>query len=336
MPTHLPLTLAQDATAPPESAGPETTTPAGEAGEALNEGMSAGQDALNSLMAGDVGGATSQLTEFLEAYGPQLMAFGARVVGAIVLFIIALIISGILKGWVTRGLKRTNFDETLTKFFGSLTRWMVLLLALLMCISIFGFNITTFAAILGAAGLAVGLAFQGTLSSFAAGIMLLTFRPFKVGDVCVLNGQLCKIAEISLFTTNVDSLDNRRIIMPNAAVFGSTIEVITYHPQRRVEVLVGASYDADIDKTREVLETVCKSRDDVIEGDDRGFMVVLDQLGGSSVDWKVWYWAEAADFLAVKQSLTRDIKMAFDEAGIGIPYPQMDVHLDGQVTQTQG
>ncbi|MEM9789375.1 MAG: mechanosensitive ion channel domain-containing protein [Planctomycetota bacterium] len=331
MSINLPLTLAQDAPADPDAA-PTPAEAAEPAREAVNEAAAAGQEAALGLLSGDF----SKSAEFFEVYGPALMQFAGMVLGAIVLFIIALIVSGILKGWVVRALKRANFDETLTKFFGSLTRWLVLLIAILMCISIFGVNTTSFAAVLGAAGLAVGLAFQGTLSSFAAGIMLLTFRPFKIGDVCVLNGQLCKIAEISLFTTNVDSLDNRRIIMPNAAVFGSTIEVITYHPQRRVEVLVGASYDADIDKTREVLENVCQSRDDVIEGDDRGFMVVLDQLGGSSVDWKVWYWAEAADFLAVKQSLTREIKMAMDEAGIGIPYPQMDVHLDGKVVQAQG
>jgi small conductance mechanosensitive channel len=215
-----------------------------------------------------------------------------------------------------------------------MTRWIVLIVVGLMCLTIFGIETTSFAALIAAAGLAIGLAFQGTLSSFAAGVMLLTFRPFKVGDVCVLNGQLCKIAEISLFVTNVDTLDNRRVIMPNSAVFGSTIEIITYHPQRRIEVLVGVSYDADIDKTREVLEHVCAKRDDIIEAEGRGYMVVLDNLGGSSVDWKIWYWAEASDFLAIKQSLIRDIKNDLDAAGIGIPYPQMDVHLDGAVHNT--
>ncbi|MEM6332457.1 MAG: mechanosensitive ion channel domain-containing protein [Planctomycetota bacterium] len=327
------LFLAQDA--PATDAAAEETPPADDpvaaADEAMTKAAADTQDAAGRLLQGDVSG----VSDLWETYQEPIIAFGGQVAGAIVLFIIALIISGWLKSLLTRALTKAKFDETLTKFFGSMVRWIVLVVALLTCLTIFGIETTSFAALIAAAGLAVGLAFQGTLSSFAAGIMLLTFRPFKVGDVCVLDGQLCKINEISLFVTNVDTLDNRRIIMPNANIFGSTIEVITYHPERRVEVVVGASYDADIDKTREVLEKVCSSRDDIIEGEGRGYTVVLDQLGGSSVDWKIWYWAKAADFLAVKQSLTRDVKVALDEAGIGIPYPQMDVHLDGKVVQAQ-
>ncbi|MEO0587082.1 MAG: mechanosensitive ion channel domain-containing protein [Planctomycetota bacterium] len=327
------LFLAQDApAAPAPDDAPPADDPVVDAEQALAEASDDVQNAASKLLDGDVSGAA----DLWETYQEPILSFAGQVAGAIVLFIIAMIISGWLKSLLTRALTKAKFDETLTKFFGNMIRWLVLAVAGLTCLTIFGIETTSFAALIAAAGLAVGLAFQGTLSSFAAGIMLLTFRPFKVGDVCVLDGQLCKIYEISLFVTNVDTLDNRRIIMPNANIFGSTIEVITYHPERRVEVLVGASYDADIDKTREVLERVCSSRDDIIEGEGRGYMVVLDQLGGSSVDWKIWYWAKAADFLAVKQSLTREVKVAMDEAGIGIPYPQMDVHLDGKVVQTQG
>jgi len=322
------LTLAQAAPAEGELESTDVETTANAAGD----GIAAGQNAITQMMAGDMTG----VSEFMEVYGPQLVSFGGRVAGAILLLIVALIISGWLKARVEKLLTRTKFDATLTKFFAALTRWGVLIIVGLMCLTIFGIETTSFAAVIAAAGLAIGLAFQGTLSSFAAGIMLLTFRPFKVGDACVLNGTACKIAEISLFFTLVDTFDNRRIIMPNAEVFGSTIEVITFHPERRIEVLVGVSYDADIDKTREVLEGVCSSREDLIDVEGRRFMVVLDGLGGSSVDWKVWYWAKGADFLAVKQSLTRDVKNALDAAGISIPFPQMDVHLDGQVTQTQG
>ncbi len=261
-----------------------------------------------------------------DAIGTMCVEYGASALGALVLLFVAWIIAGICGRLVRRGLERANFDVTLTRFFARMVKWLVLLLAVLACLSIFGVETTSFAAVIGATALAVGLAFQGTLGNFAAGIMLLVFRPYKVGDVINAAGQLGKVFEIDLFTTVLDTFDNRRIIIPNGSIFGSTIENITHHPHRRADVDVGVGYAADIDRTREVLTAAAAG----VEGGlaDPEPAVVLLGLGASSVDWSVRVWANGDDFGAVKQATIRAVKMALDEAGIEIPFPQMDVHLD--------
>ena len=262
----------------------------------------------------------------LERLTPQLVNYLAAAVGAVVLLLVAWIISGIVSRLIRKSLERTKFDDTLTRFFSRLAKWAVLLLAVLACLSIFGVETTSFAAVIGAAGLAIGLAFQGSLSNFASGVMLLVFRPFKVGDVVRVAGETGKVEEIELFTTTLDTPDNRRIIVPNSAVFGSTIENISHHPHRRADVNVGVDYDADVDAVRAVLEKAVQTVPDQME--DPAPAVVLQELGGSSVDWTVRVWAKAEHFWDVRQATVRAVKLALDEAGIGIPYPQMDVHLD--------
>ena len=256
----------------------------------------------------------------------QLMQYGVNIAGALLLLLIA----WMLAGWISRlagaGMRRARLDETLTRFVEKMVGWVVLLLAVMMCLSLFGIETTSFAAVLGAAGLAIGLAFQGTLSNFAAGVMLLVFRPFNVGDVISAGGNTGKVDAIGIFTTTIDTFDNRRFIVPNSSVFGSTIENISFHARRRADVDVGTAYDADIDQTRAVLEEAARR----VEGGlaDPEPAVILLGLGASSVDWSVRVWANSADFGAVKQAAIREVKYALDNAGIGIPFPQMDVHLD--------
>lgn len=266
------------------------------------------------------------MPEYLDKLMPMIVEYATNAVGALVLLIVAWIVAGIVARIVRKSLQRTRFDETLSKFFVRLIWWVVVLAAVIGCLGIFGVETTSFAAVIGAAGLAVGLAFQGTLSNFASGVMLLAFRPFKVGDVVTVAGQTGTVDEISVFTTTLDTFDNRRFIIPNSAIFGSTIENVTHHLRRRADVDVGVSYDADIDRTREVLEKAAAS----VEGglQDPAPVVFLVGLGASSVDWSVRVWAKKEDFGAVKQATIRAVKRALDEAGIGIPYPQMDVHLD--------
>ena len=254
------------------------------------------------------------------------MHYGLRAVFVVVLMILAWTISSWMSAVVRNGLARVRFDETLTKFVAKMVRWLILLLALLICLSKFGVETTSFAAVIGAAGLAIGLAFQGTLSNFAAGAMLLIFRPFKVGDVVNIAGHVGKVNEIAIFTAEIDTFDGRRIIIPNRSIFGDVIENITYHPVRRVEVTVGTAYVADIDQTRRVLEQAIESVDLVINDPEPA--VVLQGLGASSVDWSVRGWARKDDFGATKQALIRAVKVELDRAGIEIPFPQMDVHVD--------
>ncbi len=266
----------------------------------------------------------------LEALLTQIVSLGTqwglRVVGAVGALFVAWIVAGWLSGTLRRQLERRSFDATLTKFFSKLLRYAILVAAVLGVLGIFGIETTSFAAVIGAAGLAIGLAFQGTLSNFAAGVMLLVFRPFKVGDVVTVGGQTGGVTEIELFTTSLTTPDNRVIILPNSQVFGHTIENLTANSTRRVDVPVGVSYAADIDATRKVLTAAVAQIPGVLS--DPAPQVFLKSLGASSVDWVLRVWTNTAEYWVVYEATVRAAKVALDGAGISIPFPQIDVHLD--------
>lgn len=261
----------------------------------------------------------------LSSYAQLLLPYVIKIAGALIGLFVANLFAGIARDLVRRQLERAQFDTTLTRFFSQATRWLVLVLAVLAVLGVFGVQTTTFAAVLGGASLAVGLAFQGTLGSFAAGVMLLVFRPFRVGDGIKAAGTAGKVEEIGLFTTTLDTPDNRRIIVPNGAIFGSTIENVSYHGERRVDVPVGCAYDADIDATREALVKAAASIEGQAEG--RASQVFLVGLGASSVDWQVRIWSTAADYWATHEATVRAVKRELEAAGIGIPYQTIDVNL---------
>lgn len=252
--------------------------------------------------------------------------YGSRILFVILLMTLAWTLSSWVSSVVRAAMTRVKFDETLTLFIARFVRWMILLLAGLMCLSYFGVETTSFAALIGAAGLAIGLAFQGTLSNFAAGSMLLIFRPYKVGDMVNVASYTGKVAEIELFTTAIDTTDNRRIIVPNSSIFGAVIENITYHAVRRADVNVGTAYSADIDQTRAVLDRAVRSVALVVPAPAPE--VVLTDLGASSVNWQVRGWAKRESFGDAKQAIIRAVKMELDAARISIPFPQLDLHLD--------
>lgn len=260
---------------------------------------------------------------------PLVTSYAIRIVGVFALLVIARIVAKWVKRMVSRSLEKGNLEPTLVKFFSGLASTGIFVLAVISALGVFGVETTSFAAVLAAAGLAIGFAFQGSLSNFSAGVMLLIFRPFKVGDWVSVAGETGKVDGIALFTTTLDTADNRRLILPNAAVFGSTIENITFHETRRVEVLVGTTYGASLDRTREVLEKTCRSIDGVLE--DPAPAVYLFELGSSSINWRLRVWTKGADFWGVREALTRQAKVDLDDAGIEIPFPQMDVHLDQAV-----
>jgi small conductance mechanosensitive channel len=252
--------------------------------------------------------------------------YGLKVIGVIVALVVAWTIAGWLRNKLQRSLEKRNFDATLTRFFANLTRYAILVGTVLGCLGVFGIQTTSFAAVIGAAGLAIGLAFQGTLANFSAGVMLLIFRPFKVGDVVSAGGVTGKVEEIELFTTTLNTPDNRRFIVPNRGIFGGNIENLTHHPTRRVDIAVGADYAADVDRTREVLEAMVAEIPDTLK--DPPPQIFLKELGASSVDWVVRVWVNTEDYWDVYQETIRRTKQALDAAGIGIPFPQMDVHFD--------
>jgi small conductance mechanosensitive channel len=254
--------------------------------------------------------------------------YGLRALFVLVLMSLAWTASSWSSSAIRTALARVKFDETLSIFLAKLVRWSILLLVGMTCLSYFGVETTGFAAIIGAAGLAIGLAFQGTLSNFAAGAMLLIFRPYKVGDLVTVAGHLGKVCEIELFTTAIDTLDRRRIIIPNSSIYGSVIENATFHAVRRVDVPVGVAYSADIDQTRAALERALRSVPDVVV--DPAPEAALLELGASSVNWSVRGYAPRDKFGVVKQALIRAVKIELDRDGIGIPFPQLDIHFDPQ------
>lgn len=262
-------------------------------------------------------------------YIDLLMEHGPKVLGVLLALFFAFVLAGWAERAVRGGLEKRSFDATLTRFFAKFARYLILVGAVLGCLGVFGIQTASFAAVLAAAGFAVGLAFQGTLGNFAAGIMLLVFRPFKVGDFVEVNDDTGVCEHIDLFTCEFRTLDNRKLIIPNSAVFGSTITNYTGYELRRVDVDVGAEYSASIDATRKALEASAATIPGIVT--DPAPQVFLKSLGGSSVDWQVRVWCKTADYWDVWQATVRAAKLSLDEAGIGIPFPQQDVHLDEAV-----
>ncbi len=260
-----------------------------------------------------------------------VIEYGPKVIGVLLALVLALMIAGWTERVVRAALERRNFDATLTRFFAKLARYFILIAAVLGCLGVFGIQTASFAAVLAAAGFAIGLAFQGTLGNFAAGVMLLVFRPFKVGDYVEVNGETGTCEHIDLFTCEFRTLDNRKLIVPNGSVFGNTITNYAGYEMRRVDIDVGAEYSADVDATRAALEKAAAR----VEGRlaDPPPQVFLKGLGDSSIDWQVRVWCKTPDYWDVWQATVRATKLALDEAGIGIPFPQRDVHFDEAVVK---
>jgi small conductance mechanosensitive channel len=291
-----------------------------------------GADVVVSPVASGFGQFVSQVSEGDLGTDTWLLLWnsaGKPVLLALVLIIAVFILAGWTRKIVGKAVRKAKVEETLARFLSNMARYLVLVAGGVAILGTLGIETASFAAVLAAVGFAIGMAMSGMLGNIAAGVMLLLFRPFKVGDVVNAGGVTGKIFEIGLFTTTFDTPDNRRIIVPNNSIFGGTIENISHHATRRVSVDVGTDYGADIDKAREVLLAAAKATANVL-GDPEP-AVVLTGLGGSSIDWSVRVWVNASDFWPVSDALTRNVKVALDEAGIGIPFPQMDVHIDGGI-----
>ncbi|WP_199899624.1 mechanosensitive ion channel family protein [Sneathiella glossodoripedis] len=254
-----------------------------------------------------------------------LTTYGLDVIGAIIILIIGNIISKSVPKTVSALLNKRNVDQTVVNFLGNLTRASILIITLLLVLAQFGVQTASLIAVLGAAGLAIGLALQGTLSNVAGGVMLLFFRPIKIGDFVEVAGHGGTVKAVNLFTTELATGDNVQIILPNASVWGSSIKNFSFHPTRRVDLVMGIGYDDDMDKARDLMLSL-------IEADERSLkdpapMVVVSELADSSVNFTVRIWCKASDYWPLKFDMTKKMKEAFDREGISIPYPQRDVHL---------
>ena len=223
------------------------------------------------------------------------------------------------------GLVSRKVDLTLGKFLTKAVRNLLMIVVAMGVLSYFNVDVTGLAAVLAAVSFAIGMALQGTLGNFASGVMLLLFRPFKVDDYIVLSDTEGTVEEIDLFTTRINTLDNRHVIVPNGEIFGSKLENYTRNKLRRVDVNVGAAYSADLDRTREALERAVMSVPEGVTSPPP--QVYLQQLGASSVDWQLRVWCEPVNYWDVRQNLTAAAKQQLDLANIGIPFPQMDIHV---------
>lgn len=239
---------------------------------------------------------------------------------ALTILIVALWFSG----WIKRRIIRLSdlnerFDRTLASFLGSMARYGILVLAVIFILGRFGIQTTSLAAIIGAAGLAVGLALQGSLSNLAAGVLLVAFRPFKAGDYVTAAGQSGTVDMITLFTTELTTPDNVKIIVPNGDIFASAITNYSHYDTRRCDLVFGVSYDTDL-KAAEAAILACITADPRAHADPEPF-VKVSNLGDSSVDFTVRVWCDASDYWGLKFDLTRAVKEAFDAGGIDIPFP---------------
>jgi small conductance mechanosensitive channel len=251
--------------------------------------------------------------------------YGLSIIGAIVILIVGFVVAGWVRGSVSKAFSKFNrVDETLRGFFSSLAYYAVIVFTIIAVLSQFGVETTSFIAVLGAAGLAIGLALQGTLSNVAAGVMLLLFRPFKTGDYIEGGGLAGTVKSISLFVTELATPDNVQIIAPNSQLWGDAIKNYSFHPTRRVDIVIGIAYEDEIDKAIAAIVDEAK-KDSRVHSDPAPLAAVTD-LGDSSVNFTVRVWCNAGDYWPLKFDLTKNLKNRMDTVGISIPYPQRTLH----------
>lgn len=260
----------------------------------------------------------STVSDFIAVYG-------LKIIGAILIFVIGRIVIGILTKAVRKMMERSDVDATLTKFVVSLTKMGLLTLLVIIIIDQLGMQTASFAAVIAAAGLAIGLALQGSLSNFAAGVMLMIFRPFKAGDYVEAGGSSGAVESVQIFVTVFKTPDNKKVIIPNAQITSGNITNYSAHDTRRVDMVFGIGYGDDIKKAKQLLEKILSEDDRVLK--DPAPMVAVSELGDSSVNFVVRPWVKTADYWTVYFDMHQKVKETFDAEGISIPFPQTDVHL---------
>ncbi|TVR56764.1 MAG: mechanosensitive ion channel family protein [Gemmatimonadales bacterium] len=254
-----------------------------------------------------------------------VMEYGLRALGGLALFLLGKWVAGRIRAGLHFQLERSSLDPTLIPFAAGMVYWALMAFVILAVLNLIGVQTASAIAVLGAAGLAVGLALQGTLSNFAAGVMLLLFRPFHVGEWVEVASTSGTVKEIGMFSTALNSGDNIRVTIPNSQVYGQTIRNFSTNETRRIDLVMGVSYDDDLQVAREVMERVLSAHEKVLA--DPAPLVAVDELADSSVNFVVRPWCRREDYWAVRRELTLQMKLELEAAGCSIPYPQRDVHL---------
>ncbi len=263
-----------------------------------------------------------QLLDKLIEWGAT---FGIKIIAAVAILIIGRMVAKILQKLIIKVMDKKNVDKTISSFASSMVFSALYIFVILAALSQVGIQTTSFMAIIGAAGLAIGLALQGSLSNFASGLLIILFRPFKLDDYVEAGGVSGSISKISVFTTDINTVDNKKIIVPNAQIMNGTITNYTAEKTRRVDLTFGVGYEADISKVKDILNKIINEHELILK--DPEPFVRLGNLGDSSIDFTVRVWSKTEDYWTVHFDLIESAKEEFDKANISIPYPQMDVHM---------
>jgi len=263
------------------------------------------------------------IQELLNLY---VIPWGINIAMALAIFLIGRKVAHILLNIVDRMLNKAGMDKMLVSFVHSILNALLLLFIIIASLDRLGVDTTSFIALIGAAGLAVGLALQGSLQNFAAGVLLIVFRPFKVGHFIEAGGAAGVVEEIGIFSVRMKTGDNREIIVPNGAIYSGTITNNSARDTRRIDMVFGISYDDDIRKAKQIMQSIIDADERILK--DPETLIAVGELANSSVNFNVRPWVNTADYWTVRFDLTEKIKLAFDDNGITIPYPQMDLHIN--------
>uniref|UniRef100_A0A486XTS5 Small-conductance mechanosensitive channel n=1 Tax=Rheinheimera sp. BAL341 TaxID=1708203 RepID=A0A486XTS5_9GAMM len=266
-----------------------------------------------------------QITQLFQQNHEVLLGYLLQLIAAVIIFYVGRMVAKGVKRFMEKALLGRSVDKAVVSFVASIVYAIILIATVLMALSQLGVQTTSFIAILGAAGLAVGLALQGSLANFASGILIILFRPFKSGDFIDAGGVSGTVDKIEIFQTIMKTPDNKLVIIPNAQITGSAITNFSAEPIRRVDLVIGISYDSDLRKAKQILQQMLADDPRVLK--EPAAMVTVGALADSSVNLNVRPWVNSADYWAVYCDTLEKVKLAFDEQGIGIPFPQMDVHI---------
>ncbi|MBC8442346.1 MAG: mechanosensitive ion channel [Deltaproteobacteria bacterium] len=265
------------------------------------------------------------IDKIIETLTYWATTYSVKLIAAILIFIIGKWLAHKISRLITKLLEKNNVDITLVHFLESITYYTFLIVVIIATAGQLGINTTSFITIVGAAGLAIGLALKDSLSNFASGVMLILFRPFRAGDFVNAGGVSGTVASIALFNTTLKTPDNQKVIVPNSKITNNVITNVTTNDTRRVDLVIGISYDDDIKKTKEVLNRIIQEDKRIL--DTPKTKIAVSELADSSVNFVVRPWVKTSEYWDVYYDLIEKIKITFDEEGIHIPYPQQDVHL---------
>jgi small conductance mechanosensitive channel len=253
------------------------------------------------------------------------VSFLIKAVIAIVIFVVGRIIARAIANGIRKLMRAQEVDKILETFVSNLAYWSMMIFIIIAAITQLGIATTSLIAIMGAAGLAIGLALQGSLANFAAGVLIVMFRPYRVGDFVEAAGIAGVVVQVQILTTVLKTGDNKQIVVPNAQIMGSIITNYSANDTRRVDMVVGVSYEDDIDKVRATIKELIAADERILS--DPECLIAVSELADSSVNFNVRPWVKSADYWGVKFDLTEAIKKRFDKEGISFPFPQQDVHL---------